>query len=158
MNRPTYLSLFVLSGLIGLALVLGPTPPMLDFHANLADVSSMGQSTGTLAFLFPGAAWGASKCRGEGKHCSDNPSRGPQCCEGFICDSETSRCVLDIDIEPGPNQVLCFCQDGSQINFCATVDCDSGIALDEFCGPVCQSHKGIFATGCIPNEPSCTGQ
>jgi hypothetical protein len=77
MNRPTYLSLLVLSGLIGLTLVRGPTPLMLDFHANLADVTGVGQSTGPLAFLFPGAAWGASKCRGEGQHCSNTPSQAP---------------------------------------------------------------------------------
>jgi hypothetical protein len=94
MNRPTCLSLLVLSGVIGLALVRGPTPLMLDFHANLADVTSVGQSTGPLAFLFPGAAWSASKCRGEGQHCSNTPSQGPQCCDGFLCDSETSQCVL----------------------------------------------------------------
>ena len=85
---------------------------MLDFHASPTDVSGAGQAMGTLAFLFPGAAWGASMCRSEGQRCSNDPSRGLQCCEGFICDSETSRCV----VEPGPNLLRCFCGDDSIIN------------------------------------------
>jgi hypothetical protein len=65
-----------------------------------------------------------------------------------------------IDVEPGPNLVICLCQDRSQINFCTTttVDCFSSQDQDAICVPACQSHKGLLATGCLINDPSCTGQ
>ncbi len=34
----------------------------------------------------------------------------------------------------GPNQVGCFCNDGTEQRICATLDCGSGIAQDEICG------------------------
>jgi hypothetical protein len=56
----------------------------------------------------------------------------------------------------GPNLQRCFCQDGSQIEFCAVVDCDSGPAQDLICGPACVSLGGVFATGCFVSEPICS--
>jgi Peptidase family M28/PA domain len=58
-------------------------------------------------------------------------------------------------IFPKPNLQICVCGDGTQIEMCAQVNCDSGPDQDEICGPVCATHGGERATGCRFNEPIC---
>ncbi len=56
---------------------------------------------------------------------------------------------------PKPNLQICVCGDGTQIEMCAQVDCDSGPAQDTICGSVCATHGGEKATGCLFNDPIC---
>jgi hypothetical protein len=56
---------------------------------------------------------------------------------------------------PGPNNVDCYCQDGAVISTCRDLDCGSGVQQDQVCGPLCESHGGISATGCLPDSPTC---
>lgn len=58
-------------------------------------------------------------------------------------------------IFPKPNLQICVCGDGTEIKICAQVDCDSGPAQDTICGPVCATHGGERATGCLFNDPIC---
>jgi hypothetical protein len=55
-----------------------------------------------------------------------------------------------------PDLVRCICADSTQVQMCANIDCTSGPAQDAICGPLCASHGGEFATGCLTNDPSCT--
>ena len=55
----------------------------------------------------------------------------------------------------GPNLARCLCQDGTQIDVCAALDCFSGPESDAVCGPVCSGNGGLSATGCFEAEPSC---
>src|SRR5215218_3852294 len=56
---------------------------------------------------------------------------------------------------PGPNNVDCYCQDGAVISTCRDLDCDSGVQQDQVCVPLCESHGGLFAAGCVLDSPTC---
>ncbi|WP_178119042.1 hypothetical protein [Pseudomonas akapageensis] len=58
----------------------------------------------------------------------------------------------------GPNLQRCICQDGTTLDICAQVDCDSGPAQDAICAPACEGRGGEAATGCIPDDPQCAAQ
>lgn len=75
-----------------------------------------------------------------------------QCPAGTTCVNNV--CVAP-GPAPGPNLQRCFCQDSTQIEVCASVDCSSGPAQDEICIPLCESHGGLSATGCLVDDPSC---
>ena len=56
-----------------------------------------------------------------------------------------------------PSLLRCFCQDNTEIphEICTPVNCNSGLAQDEICVPLCAEHGGLFATGCNFDDPSC---
>ncbi|MNZ67235.1 hypothetical protein D3C78_854730 [compost metagenome] len=55
----------------------------------------------------------------------------------------------------GPNLARCFCQDGTQVDVCATLDCFSGPEQDAICGSACSGNGGLSATACFTAEPVC---
>lgn len=57
----------------------------------------------------------------------------------------------------GPNLQNCICIDGARIEQCAQLDCTSSAAQDAICGPVCATHGGESATGCLVADPICIG-
>jgi hypothetical protein len=78
----------------------------------------------------------------------------PGCVAGTVRDPQTCVCA---SVGGGPNLVRCFCADGSLIEVCAVVICDSGPDQDRVCGPICAPHGGESATGCLDNHPICAG-
>jgi hypothetical protein len=72
---------------------------------------------------------------------------------------ETGARGVAVDAPPlGPHLQLCFCNDDSQPNLCAQVDCDSAIDQVAICEPRCAAHGGLAAIGCLPEDNSCTVQ
>jgi len=97
-------------------------------------------------------------CRGKGIPCCSGVCCGDVCCaQGQECQS--GQCVTPPPPPPpppmGPNRQICFCNDGTVLNICATVDCSSGPAQDVICGPACGDHGGERGTACIPDDPAC---
>ena len=78
----------------------------------------------------------------------------------YLTFGKTDPATLDYPPSPphGPDQQICLCQDGTLFNLCVQVDCSSGPAQDVICGPVCASHGGESATGCISAAPMCSIQ
>ncbi len=105
---------------------------------------------GALASVRIGEAAGddLKGCKPEGKKCR----KDKQCCSGN-CDSSSGTCK---PLSAGPNLVLCFCQDASQIDTCASIDCFSGPAREEVCGPLCETRGGIRRTICRTADPVCS--
>jgi hypothetical protein len=68
----------------------------------------------------------------------------------------TVVCGDNCSVPPGPDGLLCVCQDGTQLRFCTTLDCFSSAEQDAICGPACGSHGGEAATGCVDNAAECT--
>jgi hypothetical protein len=79
-----------------------------------------------------------------------------QCPAGTTCVSNV--CVTPTAPNTGPNLLRCVCQDGTQIDTCASLDCGSGIEQDAICVPLCAPRGGLSATGCLPDDPSCVSQ
>lgn len=99
-------------------------------------------------------------CRGHGIPCCNNAvCCGEVCCAaGQVCDA-TGVCVTPPPPPPppgGPNRQICICIDGTLINVCATLNCDSSAEQDAICGPACADHLGESGTGCITDDPMCT--
>jgi hypothetical protein len=74
---------------------------------------------------------------------------------GTVCSTGDATCVEPPPPPPGTSSLSCTCQDGTNIQYCAQVDCTSGPAQDQICGPACQPHGGEQATACFANAPSC---
>jgi hypothetical protein len=71
----------------------------------------------------------------------------PDGCGGILV------CGPECNYPPGLQR--CICKDGTSSDTCISkIDCDSGVAQDVACGPVCASHGGTRATGCFQN--GCT--
>jgi hypothetical protein len=93
---------------------------------------------------------GCSPCRESDASCTS----GSDCCSGN-CSSSSGTCQPAAGT--GPNCARCLCSDGAVIDACASVDCDSGLAQDEICGPLCATHGGEIATACFFNDAACSG-
>ena len=91
---------------------------------------------------------GTRDCRGDFSCVSD------QCAYNEVFNGNTCQC----EALTSPSLLRCFCQDGTQIDTCTPVNCDSGPAQDVVCGPLCESHGGEAATACFFDDPSCVGQ
>ena len=114
---------------------------------------------GFLALVNPVAAE-AADCTKDGKKCKDKKECcSGVCCNGVCCSSgqvcQHGMCITTPPPPPGPNLLRCVCRDGTQLDFCTTVDCNSGPAQDVVCGPACASHGGEQATGCLFDSPPC---
>jgi sugar lactone lactonase YvrE len=69
-----------------------------------------------------------------------------------------ARTLLYTGASPGPTTVnleRCFCINGTMVDVCAVVNCDSGLEQDAICGPACAAHGGELATACFPAAPAC---
>jgi hypothetical protein len=78
-----------------------------------------------------------------------------KCIKDKHCPAGTT-CVNNVCVTPtGPNLVQCSCQDGTQIETCRSLDCGSGVEQDQVCSPLCESHGGLFGTGCLIYHPQC---
>jgi hypothetical protein len=73
---------------------------------------------------------------------------------GTTCEADAPFCNPPPP-PPGPDLQRCWCADGTQLDLCAEVDCDSGPAQDEVCAPACAPHGGLQGTGCLSDDPSC---
>ncbi len=89
-------------------------------------------------------------CRETNASCTS----GSECCSGN-CSSSSGTCQPAAGT--GPNRERCFCNDGALIDTCASVDCLSGLAQDEVCGPLCATHGGLNGSGCFLNDAACSG-
>jgi hypothetical protein len=95
-----------------------------------------------------------------GRECRAQCIRTSCTVEGQACGSLPDGCGGTLSCGPscgtkGPNLQICICADGTQVDMCSTVNCDSGPDQDAFCGPVCGAHGGISGTGCIFADPVC---
>jgi hypothetical protein len=114
---------------------------------------------GGLVALFGAAPAEAERCRRTGESCRE----GKRCCTGVccggVCCAAGQVCQSGTCVTPpppgGPNLVRCFCGDGSTIEVCADIACDSGAAQDTVCGPACAAHGGEVGTGCLIGDPAC---
>jgi hypothetical protein len=78
-----------------------------------------------------------------------------KCINDKQCPAGTT-CVNNVCVtRTGPNRISCYCQDGTQIDTCTSADCASGIEQDQVCNPLCASHGGLEATGCLIYHPQC---
>jgi len=84
-------------------------------------------------------------CEVQGRSCGTRES---------FC-GETLTCGPPCAITPGPERVVCFCNDGAQISACADGACGSFPGQAEVCAPVCESHGGSLGAGCFPADPAC---
>jgi hypothetical protein len=141
----------VLASILGFALCLEPAEA-----ANGTNADSQCSKLSGASFGLCTAFCDAMKCA------SDKPSAHKKACDKvenqFRQVTGTVPPCKVAGPPPGPNLQRCFCQDGTQIELCAQVDCSSGPAQDEICGPVCASHGGESATGCLENHSSCAVQ
>ncbi len=97
----------------------------------------------------------AAACKGGGKKCKAHKDCCNVCCDGVCCE-EGSVCLNGACVASGgPNLLRCFCQDTTQFEICGNVDCDSGLAQDAVCGPLCEPHGGLAATGCGFDDVTC---
>jgi hypothetical protein len=104
-----------------------------------------------------GAKVGASFRR----ECSNRCVRTTCFVEGRACGTHSDGCGGTMSCGPscgtgGPNLQICACADGTQVDMCTTVNCDSGPEQDAVCGPACAANGGPVATGCIFAEPVCS--
>jgi hypothetical protein len=121
-----------------------------------------GSVTGVLVFLGMPKAWGAP-AKAKEKDCFKICAPFSGDLKAFnsckkACD-ECEDCNGTPAVVPvgGPNRQTCFCGDGTVLNICASVDCNSGPAQDAICGPACAPHGGEFGTGCFAADASCVG-
>jgi hypothetical protein len=102
---------------------------------------------------------GAERCRRAGEKCDKRKACCVGTCCGGVCCPEGQVCQDGMCVTPppvtGPNRLVCVCGDGTILNICADVNCDSGLAQDAICGPACVPHGGEAATGCIAADPAC---
>jgi hypothetical protein len=113
---------------------------------------------GVLSIISGGSAQAAPRCRRTGEKCEENKICCTGVCCGEVCCAPGQICQSGVCVTPPPtNRVLCVCQDQTQVNTCANIDCDSGPAQDTVCGPICAAHGGEQATGCLANDPACVG-
>jgi len=112
---------------------------------------------------FRGAAFGLCSAFCNAMQCGDsNRQASNKACEKV--ENQFRRVTgkqppcLGANPPPGPDLQRCICQDGTQIDVCVEVDCDSGPAQDEVCNPLCQPHGGEFATACFTVDPVCAAQ
>ena len=143
----------VLAGILGLALCLEPAQAANGHNANAKSQCSK----------FSGAAFGLCIAYCGAMKCASNTPLAKQ----RACDKvekhfrQVTGTVPPCKVAgppPGPNLAICICQDDTRIELCAQVDCNSGPAQDEVCGPICASHGGVSATGCVESHPSCPVQ
>jgi hypothetical protein len=119
-----------------------------------------GMAGGLLALRGVPAAFGAPRCRRPGEECEkEKPCCNGVCCAGVCCPDgqvcQNGRCV---SAPPKTNRQICVCADGLVVdNLCVSIDCFSSAQQDAICGPVCASHGGEAATGCVTNDPLCVG-
>src|SRR5918994_5007492 len=133
---------------------------------------------GTLASLGIGeAAADPPGCKRAGKRCREDEQCGSgTCTEGHCAAACPSgqvmcggRCVSNTCRDPGQTfntttcqceptgttEVICFCNDGSEISACRTGDCSEEFR-NAVCGPLCESHGGIGPPpACFANDPAC---
>ena len=117
-----------------------------------------GSLVGGLVTTTASPAQAKQRCRRPGEKCDE----GKVCCAGVccgeVCCADGQVCQSGVCVTPpppGPNRLICICADGTVLNICSDVDCDSGIAQDAVCGPACAPHLGEQATGCIFADPVC---
>jgi sugar lactone lactonase YvrE len=76
----------------------------------------------------------------------------------FTFGATDARTLQYTGAPPGPvtvNLERCFCNNGTSVDVCAVVNCDSGLEQDAICGPACAGNGGELATACFPAEPVC---
>jgi hypothetical protein len=115
-----------------------------------------GSVTGVLVSLGIPKSWGATT-KGCGQICKPLFNTRDQTAFNS-CTAACEDCKFcngTPSLPAGPNLQLCVCQDGIQIEVCAQVDCFSGPDQDRICGPICASHGGEQATGCLFGDPGC---
>lgn len=160
----------VLIGVLALAALVRPAPAASGDHGSSSTLSrpayqrAFASTTAVnLCQGFSGAAFGLCTASCNAMQCGSETQQASQ----RACDEVANvfrqvtgtlpPCMVS-GPPPGPDLQRCFCNDGTQIDLCAQVDCSSGPAQDEICGPVCTSHGGLFATGCLTADPSCAAQ
>lgn len=93
-------------------------------------------------------------CSGSCKDLSNDVNNcgkcGNTCPSGQTCQNGQCICVSPPPPPPGLDALICFCNDGTNINLCVVEGtCLSGPAQDVFCGPACQCHGGESGTLCF---------
>ncbi|HLK91491.1 MAG TPA: hypothetical protein VKZ18_16470 [Polyangia bacterium] len=55
---------------------------------------------------------------------------------------------------PGPNQVTCTCNDGTEVAVCASSTC-AAAQLQSICGAECVGFGGLATASCVMRQPAC---
>jgi hypothetical protein len=75
-----------------------------------------------------------------------------------VCNAGTGQAVCCPETQPRCVDRECRAFTRTEFTTCASVDCSSGLAIDEVCAPLCASHGGVWGTACISDDPACVGQ
>jgi hypothetical protein len=87
-----------------------------------------------------------------GKMCGDDGCGGScgTCTSPDTCENGQCTCVTPPLPPPGPNLVVCFCNDGSQPSFCTGPLCNTG-----GCDGACLCHGGHNLATCAASSNFC---
>jgi hypothetical protein len=78
-------------------------------------------------------------------------SSGQTCC-GSHCCASGQTCSAGTCFTPGPNKLICFCNNQMYSGPGCIQDCSNAAQL---CGPICAPHGGLNSSNCFANAPSC---